>query len=443
MKRQALCAVLLGFLVSAVFPSESRGSKTEPHFTVTISGNGVEENIQKVFSLGPSATLRVVDESNRAVFLPQPTTSDTGAAASYSFAYPLENGHCNFKKQVSYTDAFPGYSQPVWVRTVTQGNTGDNKLEGSVTNYTFTNPPAEYLNKAFSFCVRFATESEATTSTTSTTTTSATEATPTQSSASTGGSSDPQTESGGSASGSGGDGRSENGTGGNGKSSTGPKNPVKLTPHQDPDLKPHPEDTQPSQPQQPPQQSTQPKPPTSPPAAPRPDGEGAPGVHQDEDGADQEDGQDANTHPSNNSGSHHGGTGHGGQEQTHETKPDGAANGPNHSDQVLPHDQEPGGTPGLEPPKPAGGKVPSDTNKLKPPRPSETSASQDKPAPTRNLHSASVDAPSRMRRLSDGDASEVKYLTIVVHSAAWGFAARTLSLSAALLSVATTVLASK
>nr|PUA87224.1 Toxoplasma gondii family A protein [Toxoplasma gondii TgCATBr9] len=329
------------------------------------------------------------------------------------------------------------------VRTVTKGNASDNGLKGSVTNYTFTNPPAAYLNKSFSFCVQFTTDSTVTTSTTSATTTSATEATTTQSSSSTGDSSAPPTANGGSTSGSSGDGGSPDGPDSSGSSSTEPSKPINPTPDQSPGLQPQPEEPQDSQPQQPPQESTQTKPPAGPPVASKPNEEGTPGVHEDEDGADEEDGQDASEHPSDNSGSpHQGGTGHGGQEQTQEIKPDGATTGPNHSEQVLPDDQKPGVTPGLEPPKPAGGKVPSDNNKLKPPRPSETPALQNTRAPTPNIRSASFDAPSRMRRLSDVDASEVKYLTIVVHSAAWGFVAGTLSLSAALFSVGATVLAS-
>ncbi|KFG60185.1 Toxoplasma gondii family A protein, partial [Toxoplasma gondii RUB] len=302
---------------------------------ITIGKNGVEVNIQKVFLLGSSASLRVVDERNRAVFLPQPTTSDAGAEARYSFAYALENGHCNFKKQVSYPDAFPGYSQPVWLLcAVHNGLDSHNKYDLYDHNIGYG---SDYNSTLIIYC---------------------------------------------------GDGGSPDGPDSSGSPSTEPSKPIKPKPDPSPGLKPQPGEPQASQPQQPPQESTQPKLPAGPPAAPRPNEEGTPGVHEDEDGADEEDGQDASDHPSNSSGSpHQGGTGPGGQEQTHDKKPDGATSGPNHSEQDLPDDQKPGGTRGLEPPNPAGGKVPSDNNKLKPPRPSETPALQNTRAATPNIRS--------------------------------------------------------
>ncbi|KFH14217.1 Toxoplasma gondii family A protein, partial [Toxoplasma gondii MAS] len=53
---------------------------------------------------------------------------------------------------------------------------------------------------------------------------------------------------------------------------------------------------------------------------------------------------------------------------------------------------------------------------------------------------ASEDLTARLRRLSDTDTSAVKYLTIVVHSAAAGSSAGALTLSGALLSVVATLM---
>ncbi|KFG60200.1 Toxoplasma gondii family A protein, partial [Toxoplasma gondii RUB] len=77
----------------------------------------------------------------------------------------------------------------------------------------------------------------------------------------------------------------------------------------------------------------------------------------------------------------------------------------------------------------------------------ETQASEMKTS-----HTTSVGTPgkngavaaggARLRRLSDKDASAVKYLTIVVHSAAWGLSAGSLMASAVVLSITVTLLSS-
>ncbi|CBZ51997.1 unnamed protein product [Neospora caninum Liverpool] len=172
MERHALQIVLLAFLLAAAVPcaaSEASGSEPEPDFTVTISKEGITENSQREFSLGPSATLRVVDETGKATLLPAPSAAAEGEAGQYSVAYVFENGQCNFEKTVAYKDAFPGYSQQLWVRTGTEAGT-EEVVAGEVGNYTFTNPPDEYLSGGGSFCVRFTTSQSTTTTTTPTTT---------------------------------------------------------------------------------------------------------------------------------------------------------------------------------------------------------------------------------------------------------------------------------
>ncbi|KEP65101.1 UNVERIFIED_CONTAM: Toxoplasma gondii family A protein [Hammondia hammondi] len=170
MERQALRALILFLIVIALMPyasSEVDGSKAQPDFIVTIGEKGVEGDIEQVFSLGPSATLRVVDESNKAILLPEPSAAAEGTAAGYTVAYAFENGRCNFGKQVAYTDAFHGYSKPVWVHARTEAG-AEGKPVAAVSNYTFTNPPVEYLSGGVSFCVRFMTSPSATSTTTTT-----------------------------------------------------------------------------------------------------------------------------------------------------------------------------------------------------------------------------------------------------------------------------------
>ncbi|CBZ52005.1 unnamed protein product [Neospora caninum Liverpool] len=176
MERHAFQIVLLAFLMAAAVPcaaSEASGSEPEPDFTVTISKDGITENSQREFSLGPSATLRVVDETGKATLLPAPSTDAASEAGQYSVAYVFENGQCNFEKTVAYKDAFPGYSEELWVRTGTEAGT-EKESAGEVGNYTFTNPPDEYLSGGVSFCVRFTTSRSTTTTTTTTPTTATT-----------------------------------------------------------------------------------------------------------------------------------------------------------------------------------------------------------------------------------------------------------------------------
>ncbi|KAF4643262.1 Toxoplasma gondii family A protein [Toxoplasma gondii] len=185
MERLALRAVLLTVVAANVFRSEASESKAEPDFTVTITEKGVQEDMQQFFSLGPSATLRVVDESNSAILLPQAE----GGEAQDSVAYEFENGHCNFGKTIAYKDMFSGYTQQVWTRSPAEAGTGEQP-GGKTSIYTFTNPPVEYLNGGVSFCVRFMTKSAVTTTTTTTTPATTTAATAQSSAPSEGSSSD-------------------------------------------------------------------------------------------------------------------------------------------------------------------------------------------------------------------------------------------------------------
>nr|PIM02695.1 putative toxoplasma gondii family A protein [Toxoplasma gondii COUG] len=111
-----------------------------------------------------------------------------------------------------------------------------------------------------------------------------------------------------------------------------------------------------------------------------------------------------------------------------------------HSDQVLLPNDGANSHATTESSDPAHEQVPSTEGKLQSSQLLGPTASQG--APLRNSDPISVGryAPPRLRRLSDADDSTVKYLTIVVHSAAWGFAATTLSYAVAIISMTTALL---
>ncbi|KFG34141.1 Toxoplasma gondii family A protein [Toxoplasma gondii p89] len=408
-------AVLLTFLVAGVAPcaaSEAKGPETEADFTVSISSKGVEENSQRVFSLGPSASLRVVDESNKAIFLPQPTTAEQDTAAQYSFAYVFENGHCNFERKVAFTDAFPGYSQPLWVRTATEGSTIEGPHERVVATYTFTNPPAEYLNKAVSFCVRFTTSSAATTATTTASPTTPAVTTPQTPGSPPG----PSTDSSGSessSSGSGGSGGSSSGSGGSGGSSPGAGNSGSS----------------------PPEQNSHGENETS----------GLPNAGSSEE-RPQRDGQESGRMPVENEEK--------GQDDdgTDVDPPEAAARTPEHPPAQLQSGTQ--GAAGQSPTtgdQPAEEQITSEKPKTESPLSASSKASRKeepatvKPSEPTTYPSASVrttgqpgaggDSQNRLRRLSATDASEVKYLTVIVHSSAVFSIPGKLMLSAAFLSI--------
>ncbi|KEP65111.1 UNVERIFIED_CONTAM: toxoplasma gondii family A protein, putative [Hammondia hammondi] len=109
-----------------------------------------------------------------------------------------------------------------------------------------------------------------------------------------------------------------------------------------------------------------------------------------------------------------------------------------HTDQVLPHDDGVHRHVSTEPSDPAHEQVPPTEGKLQSSQPPGQTASQGAPVGNSDPNSVGRDAPPRLRRLSHADDSVVKYMTIVVHSAAWGFAAS--SYSVAIISMTTALL---
>ncbi|KEP65107.1 UNVERIFIED_CONTAM: Toxoplasma gondii family A protein [Hammondia hammondi] len=410
MARQALRAALLTFLVLAVAPYaafEARGSETEPDFIVTISSNGVEENTQQVFSLGPSATLRVVDESAKAFFLPQSTTVDQDSEPGYNFAYVFENGRCNFGRTLAYKDVFPGHSQPVWVRSASSHeNAGGSEAEDSIPIYTFTNPPAERLNGGVSFCVRFTTDS-AVTSTTTTSPTTAAVVTASDASATSASMSAVSTGSEASPSpGGGSSGSSEESGGGTSAEDSG----------SDP---------------QPPESST----------LSEDNPQNPPSVGGDNHETDQEGSEATNGDGSSDATDPSLGPVGPSEQQGKLTPP---SPGPSPKDPGVSNDlaeqsQNSQHSTSNESSPLAGNAHASGAEESNTAQSSKTPVSQRIPSATPVIKgTASEDLTTRLRRLSDTDASAVKYLTIVVHSAATGLSAGTLTLSGALLSIVAT-----
>ncbi|CBZ56368.1 unnamed protein product [Neospora caninum Liverpool] len=190
--------VLIGGFLPCVLCDTSDLTAVDPDFTLSIPKDGLPEDLEEVFFLQPAGTLRVIDETGSAVYMPQMSTdsedgasarirTDSGDASSetYSAAYAFVNGKCDFTKEIQYKDAFPGYSQPIWVRTAS-ADAAEAKASsgGAVANFTLTNPPEEYLTEVVSFCVRFKTVLAAGSSTTTTTpTTGATQTSKAESSA--------------------------------------------------------------------------------------------------------------------------------------------------------------------------------------------------------------------------------------------------------------------
>ncbi|ESS31566.1 Toxoplasma gondii family A protein [Toxoplasma gondii VEG] len=352
MERLALRAVLLTVVAANVFRSEASGLKAEPDFTVTITEKGVQEDMQQFFSLGPSATLRVVDESNSAILLPQAE----GGEAQDSVAYEFENGHCNFGKTVAYKDMFSGYTQQVWARSPAEAGTGE-KHGGKTSIYTFTNPPVEYLNGGVSFCVRFMTKTTVTTNTTTTTPTTTTAATA-HSSAPTGGSSSDSTGGEGSSPTPGDSDAPEPGTGSGGGSSSG-------------------------------ESESQPDPPPS----NQPSEEELPGVPSEEEGGDGDSAQEGG-HNSGNDPQHGTGSSSNGaeapeqQQQPQQTDSQSVQPQLGHSDHVLLHNDGANSHATTESSDPGHEQVPSTEGKLQSSQLLGPTASQG--APLRNSDPFSV-----------------------------------------------------
>ncbi|CBZ56346.1 unnamed protein product [Neospora caninum Liverpool] len=161
MERQLFRAVCLPLLLGTVLScvaSETSEQKPAANFTTTIPKEGLERDVEQVFYLGPSSTLQVIDETGKAKYLPEPSTSsDASLAESYPAAYQFENGACDFSKTVDFKAAFPGYTKPLWVADEKGSGASGEASSGGPVRYTFTNPPAECLSGVLSFCVRFKT----------------------------------------------------------------------------------------------------------------------------------------------------------------------------------------------------------------------------------------------------------------------------------------------
>ncbi|PHJ16030.1 toxoplasma gondii family a protein [Cystoisospora suis] len=143
------------------------------------AGGSTSDRVEEV-SLGGSQILLVIDESNKAVFMPQAQSSAEPKDAENlnEFVYAFENGACNFNKTLTYEEMYPGLgsSNPktFWVKTtgpLDSGSSRANSGSASVTKYVFTNPSSEKLDgKKATFCVRFQSPASLGTSTTTTTT---------------------------------------------------------------------------------------------------------------------------------------------------------------------------------------------------------------------------------------------------------------------------------
>ncbi|KFG32085.1 Toxoplasma gondii family A protein [Toxoplasma gondii p89] len=156
--RAVYLTLLIGSVLHCGGSEQSETPKTEADFTTTIPKTGLEKDLQQVFTLGPSNTLQVIDETGDADYLPKEGENLREALASpYSVAYRFVNGACDFNETVKFKNAFPGYEEPVWVREGPSSGEGVNSPSGKAVRYTFTNPPAEYLGGGLSFCVQFKT----------------------------------------------------------------------------------------------------------------------------------------------------------------------------------------------------------------------------------------------------------------------------------------------
>nr|CEL78802.1 TPA: SUSA family [Toxoplasma gondii VEG] len=191
MESVALRAMWLTVLIGGMLPciaseKTEATTTTNPDFTVTIPKGGLPEDVEEVFFLQPSQILRVIDETSKAVYMPQKSTESerssqethaTPEAPSteiYSTAYEFVNGECDFKKKIEYKETFLGYAMPLWVRTASGAPEAGGSSSAAVVTYTFTNPPAAYLSQSVSFCVRFKTSLASGTSSPTTTSTTAT-----------------------------------------------------------------------------------------------------------------------------------------------------------------------------------------------------------------------------------------------------------------------------
>ncbi|KEP62271.1 UNVERIFIED_CONTAM: Toxoplasma gondii family A protein [Hammondia hammondi] len=155
---QVACLTLMMGTVLSRMAVESIKPTAESDFTTTIPKAGLEKNVEQVFFLGPSNTLQVIDETSTAVYLPG-KSADTEEPPSepYGVAYRYENGACDFAKTIKFKDAFTGYKTALWVQEQMVWEEIEGESSGKVVKYVFTNPPAEKLGGTVSFCVRFKT----------------------------------------------------------------------------------------------------------------------------------------------------------------------------------------------------------------------------------------------------------------------------------------------
>ncbi|KYF40489.1 Toxoplasma gondii family A protein [Toxoplasma gondii ARI] len=152
---RVVCLTLVTGTVLSCAASEKEPTATAD-FTATIPKTGLERSVEKVFFLGPSNTLQVIDQTGAAVYLPEKSANTQESSSKpYSVAYRFENGACDFTKTVEFKDIFPDYTTAVWDQE--QKDTSGGESAEKVVKYRFTNPPAEYLGEGLSFCVRFKT----------------------------------------------------------------------------------------------------------------------------------------------------------------------------------------------------------------------------------------------------------------------------------------------
>ncbi|KEP62265.1 UNVERIFIED_CONTAM: Toxoplasma gondii family A protein [Hammondia hammondi] len=161
MEGQILRVVCLTLLVGTLLScsaSETNVPSAEVDFTATIPETGLARDVEQVFFLGPSNTLRVIDETAQAVYLPRANEStDLNESEMYTVAYRYKNGACDFTQIFQFNDAFPSYATPLWVREEQSSAVIQKRAAAKRVMYTFTNPPAEFLSSGLSFCVRFKT----------------------------------------------------------------------------------------------------------------------------------------------------------------------------------------------------------------------------------------------------------------------------------------------
>ncbi|PFH36728.1 Toxoplasma gondii family A protein [Besnoitia besnoiti] len=157
-----LQALSSSLLVGAALHCSATGAgetTAEPESIITIPEDGVDVDEQTVVWLGPSKAFRVVDSTNAAIFMPQLTEAPSAEPSSEqmnSVAYVFENGGCDFTKTVEYKKLFPDYQKPLWVRDpAVKPLDGEEESPAPAANYTFTNPPADVVGDGASFCVRF------------------------------------------------------------------------------------------------------------------------------------------------------------------------------------------------------------------------------------------------------------------------------------------------